>query len=579
MLKPVTLMKTSPTAKQQLTDINQVIEQIRFLLAEDNGYLNSRLSESLSALLDNLAEISQRTTQRKVEQDNLVALVEIGKVINSSLDLDEVLRIVMDNIIRLTGAERGFLMLKNKTDELTTRIARNWEQESIDPSEYALSQTIINQVVVDGQAVLTTNALQDPRFESRESIIVYNLRSILCVPLVVKGDLIGVIYADNRVRTGIFKEAERNLLTAFANQAAVAIENARLFESVRQTLEEVTQLKTLNDNVFASIASGVLTTDSDNRITMCNRAAQKILGHDESRLIGRKLEEILAPVPTDIYRYLTEVRQNDRNFVGLEFSPDLPGRGRITLSISLSPLKEASQGLAIVIEDLTERKRLEAQQRLFERMVSPAVINQLDPDQVKLGGRRAEISILFADIRGFTRFSEQIKPERLVAVLNLYLAAAAEAILAYGGTIDKFMGDSVMAWFYTPSSLADQTWKAVQAAAGIRLAVDRLKTKLPKEFHLSFGAGIHCGEAVVGLIGTEKRMDYTVIGDSVNTAKRIQENAASEQILISETAYVHVAGKVKSQIVETMFAKGKSQPIEVYEILGTRLRMILIKRE
>jgi adenylate cyclase len=561
-------MKSSPTASQQLNDINQTIEQIRSVLAQGDRYLNPHLIKSLNALLYNLSEISRQTSQHRVESENLVALVEIGQVINSSLDLVVVLRIVMDNIIHLTGAERGFLMLKNETGELITRIARNWEKESVDSSEYALSRTIINQVVASGQAVLTTNALQDPRFESRESIIVYNLRSILCVPLIVKGGLIGVIYADNRVRSGIFKEAERELLTAFANQAAVAIENARLYESVRQTLEEVTRLKILNDNVFASITSGLLTTDSDNRITTCNRAAQEILGLEDYQLIGRNLEVILAPIPEEIYRHLTDVRQTNRSFVGLEFNYELPGRDRITLSISISPLKEASKGLAIVIQDLTERRRLEAQHRLFERMVSPAVINQLDPDQVKLGGRRAELAILFADIRGFTSFSEQIKPERLVAVLNLYLAAAAEAILAYGGTIDKFMGDSVMAWFYTPSSLADQTWKAVQAAAGIRLSVDRLKNKLPKEFHLSFGAGIHCGEVVVGLIGTEKRMDYTVIGDSVNTAKRIQEKAASGQILISETAHIHVARKVKSRIVESILAKGKSQPIDVYEILG-----------
>ena len=113
-----------------------------------------------------------------------------------------------------------------------------------------------------------------------------NLRSILCVPLKVKNDLIGVVYADNRIRTGIFTETERDLLVAFANQAAVAIENARLFTSLRQTLEEVTGLKNLMDNVFYSMASGVITTDIQNQIMLCNRAGGGHPGPEHAQYSG-----------------------------------------------------------------------------------------------------------------------------------------------------------------------------------------------------------------------------------------------------------------------------------------------------
>ena len=127
--------------------------------------------------------------------------------------------------------------------------------------------------------MLTTNAQEDPRFGGQESIVAYNLRSILCVPLHAKTEIIGVIYADNRIRSGLFNEAERDLLKVFADQAAIAIENARLFASVRHTLDEVSGLKNLMDNVFASIASGVITADDKERVTLCNRAAQRILGY------------------------------------------------------------------------------------------------------------------------------------------------------------------------------------------------------------------------------------------------------------------------------------------------------------
>ncbi|MGB8984117.1 MAG: GAF domain-containing protein, partial [Anaerolineales bacterium] len=207
----------------------------------------------LKELENSLEHVSEILIPFEQRYSHLEALAEIGQVVNSTLEVDEVLRIVMDTIIRLTEAERGFLMLRDERGEMSIRIARNWEQESINQSEFAISRTVIQRVIDGGEAVLTTNAREDPRFDGHESIIVFNLRSILCVPLKVKSELIGVIYADNRIRTGIFSESDRDLLLAFADQAAVAIENARLFTSLKRTLEEVTELKSLMDDVFASI--------------------------------------------------------------------------------------------------------------------------------------------------------------------------------------------------------------------------------------------------------------------------------------------------------------------------------------
>jgi PAS domain S-box-containing protein len=426
--------------------------------------------------------------------------------------------------------------------------------------------------------VLTTNAQEDPRFGSQESIIIFNLRSILCVPLKVKGELTGVIYVDNRIHAGIFSEAERGLLTAFANHAGVALENARLFESVRRTLAEVTELKNLMGNVLASIASGVITADNNHRILLSNRAAQNILGQYNQSMIGKTLEEVLAPAvgtpaAKEIFQAIETIQKTDQQVVGREYSLNSPSRGLLTLSLNLSPLKDATlstQGVAIVVDDLTEKKRLEAQRRLFERMVSPAVIDQVDPNQLQLGGKRTQITVLFADIRGFTRFSEEVDPVQLVTVLNRYLAAAAEAVLAQEGTIDKFLGDAIMAWFNAPISQPDHTLRAVRAALGLRAAVTRLIYELPPQFHLFFGAGIHYGEAVLGLVGTEKRIEYTAIGDSVKTAKRIQENAQANQILISETAYRFVADQVEVRDVESILAKGKRDPVAVFEVIGMK---------
>ena len=558
---------------QQIKAMSQVAGQIRSSVLPVRASLPPNTLEELSQLESRLYRLAQEVAAFAEERKNLIALTEIGQVINSSLDLDEVLRIVMDNIIKLTEAERGFLMLRDDTGQMSTRIARNWEQESLNQSEYAVSRTVMQKVIETGESILTTNAQEDPRFGGHESIIAFNLRSILCVPLKVKNEMIGVIYTDNRIRSGIFTESERDLLGAFANQAAIAIDNARLFESLRRTLAEVTELKNMMDNIFASIASGVITADIKDQITLCNRAAEGIIGQTAIQIIGRKLEDVLPSIASNILPEVANIRDRDTAIIDLEIRHSLPQRGPVDWRLNMSPLKDAeqtTQGVAIVLDDLTERKRLEAQRKLFERMVSPAVIQQLDPNSLALGGKRVDITVLFADIRGFTSYSETQSPEQLVSVLNRYLAAGAEAVLDEEGTVDKFLGDAVMAWFNAPIPQADHTLRAVRAALKLRERVAQLHAVLPPEAQLAFGVGIHYGDAVLGLIGTEKRLEYTAIGDSVNTTKRLQENAGKNQIVISREAYARVKDYVNVIQMEPMTVKGKRESIPVYEIIGLK---------
>jgi len=150
------------------------------------------------------------------------------------------------------------------------------------------------------------------------------------------------------------------------------------------------------------------------------------------------------------------------------------------------------------------------------------------------------------------------------------LAAMAEAVLSQEGTIDKFLGDAIMAWFNAPIPQTDHTLRAVKAALLLRQTVEDMYLTLPEDSHLAFGVGIHYGDAVLGLIGTDRRLEYTAISDSVNTAKRIQENSAKNQILISKEAYERVKNDVEVRQSATMKVKGKSQPLEVYEVLGLK---------
>jgi adenylate cyclase len=510
------------------------------------------------------------------ERQALQALYEVGQAVNSTLELSDVLNQVMDRIIQLTGAERSFLMLKNEsTGELEVRVARNVDRETLQHSEFAVSWTIVQQVVSDGRPIVTTNAQADPRFAAQESVVAYSLRSILCVPMMVREQITGVIYADNRIKTGLFGDRDRDILAAFANQAALAIENARLFARVKQQLAAITLMKDLMDNVFESITSGVITTDMDDKITLFNRAAETILGV-ATRDVVEKPYHYTLPIAADLRPLIDEVKVR-HVVLARELERDLPARGAVELSMNFAPLKGSDErdvsGVAIVVEDLTEKRKLEADQRFiketFMRYAPPAVVEQLlrDPSQLKLGGVRKPIAIVFSDIRGFTTFSETLAPEALVEVLNAYLAMAADAVLAFDGVLDKFMGDAVMGLFNVPLDQTHYTLRAVKAALKMQQAILEYHQHAGVDRQLNFGVGINAGEAVVGNIGTEKQRNYTAIGDAVNYAKRLQENAKGGQILISLAAYEQVQDQIVAVELPPLQVKGRSIPEPVWEVV------------
>jgi adenylate cyclase len=212
----------------------------------------------------------------------------------------------------------------------------------------------------------------------------------------------------------------------------------------------------------------------------------------------------------------------------------------------------------------------EAIRNLFQRYVSPTVVDRLvyGIEDLALGGKRQEISVLFADLRNFTAFSENLAPERLVEVLNQYFALVVEAILGQEGTLDKFMGDAVMAFFNAPLSQPDHTLRAVRAALTIQQAVVDYNSSSANQCCLNFGIGIHVGQAVVGNIGTVQQMNYTTIGDTVNLAKRLQERAEGGQIILSQAAYEAVQDAVTVEDLGPLTVKGRTAPVYTYNLVG-----------
>jgi PAS domain S-box-containing protein len=537
----------------------------------------ARTSDELARLLlhvrRSMEDLEQRVKAQEKERDELKALQEVSAAINSSLDLNQVLSVVMDAIIRLTRAERAMLLLLDeKSGQLEVQVARNMDRETIEESaSFEISRSIVRSVSETGEPVVTMNAQSDPRFSTQESIISYNLRSILCVPLKIKETITGVIYADNRVASGIFVDDDRDLLASFANQAAVAIDNARLFRQIRNHLAEITEMKDLMDNVFASIASGVITIDESDRIALYNRAAERILGVSPDSVLYQAYEAVLSTMGLPVERLVKEVR-TDGGTKNTEMDIVVSKRpGMTTVNLTLSPLRDAHQeslgGVAMVLDDVSEKKRLES----VRRYLPPELVDQVRDLDAAQRPQRRHITVLFADVRGFSTYSEDLDPEKLIQIINGYFTEAVQAISEYQGLTDKFMGDAVMALFNTPlNPQEDHVERAVHTALMVKSNMAAYHADLPKERRLYFGIGIHTGEAVVGNVGSHLRKDYSAIGDAVNLAKRIQEFARPDQILASEDVYREVEDWVKSKALNPIRVKGRRALEQIYELTGTK---------
>lgn len=548
--------------RQQRTLLNTQASQIREVALRDSGEMTRKLLYARRQL----DELDQHLRVQNTEHDSLSALQNVAATINSSLELDQVLEQVMDVIVELTHAERALLLLIDEaTGKLEVQVARNMDRETIERSQsFQISRSVVRRVAKSGNPVVTMNAQEDDRFSAQKSIIDYRLRSILCVPLKIKDNITGVIYADNRIASGIFGDSDRDLLAAFANQAAVAIENARLFREIRNNLAEITEMKELMDNVFASIASGVVTIDENSRIALFNRAAENILGIPADTVLFqtyRKLLELLGlPIESMVRNVMSEGSNHSTEIdVLLKQRPDTT-----TLNLTFSPLRDVKQellGVAMVIDDVSEKKRLES----VRRYLPPKLVDKIrDLDAAQRPQRRI-LSVLFADLRGFSTYGEVMDPEQLFRVVNGYFTLTVQAISNYQGLTDKFMGDAVMALFNTPlNPQEDHVRRAIMTALMIQKTTAAYRANLRDDKHLHFGVGIHTGDAVAGNVGSDLRKDYSAIGDAVTLAKRLQEVAKPDEVIISEAIYDQAKDWIEVEELEPVQVKGRKAREQIY---------------
>lgn len=573
------------------------------------------------------------------KQRGAEALLKATSCLAQSLDLERTLGVVMDEARDLMNADRSTLFLIDREkNELWSKVAVADGQNSLEIREIRLSVTrgIAGYVASTGQTLNIPNAYEDPRFDptvDRETG--YRTRNILCMPVYNSvGLLIGVTQLINK-NQGNFTSSDEEFMQAFNSQAGIALENAQLFESVM--LE-----KQYQRDILRSLSDAVISTDLQGRIVTINEAALELLGcprEEDTRdqqnswtkhLVGRQVWEV---VPIENLRmriedsltvgarhYVPEqtlnfglfqpsiddktkgmpilvVRDrtasdrflpwNDRNQAAdcVEAGLSIPATQVMeierSLNLTVNPLTNPEgqvRGAVVVLEDISQEKRMKA---TMYRYMTPGVADKVMAlgEHALMQGERKEVTILFSDIRGYTSLTEKLEASDVVSLLNNYFETMVEAVFNCHGTLDKFIGDALMAVFGAPLPLENHALMAVHSALDMRRRLDEFNTqrRFDAQPEIRIGIGISSGEVVSGNIGSRKRMDYTVIGDAVDISSRLEgvtklygDLEQSCNIILSEFTYQYCKDVVWVRELDRIRVKGKVKPISIFELLGDR---------
>jgi PAS domain S-box-containing protein len=392
-----------------------------------------------------------------------------------------------------------------------------------------------------------------------------NLRSILA-------DLQRLHRIKDAILSRLVRQYEQQAQAVFRQrQAEQQAYRAELEQQLIQVGDEFQTLQDFNESIIQSMTSGMLVADKDtHRILKVNQAMERLCGIAAHEMVGKTVEEVFA------------------HYHGLpisEFADEVERQGTITLRkhrLHTDDGREFHQyikgqvfynhrginkGVIVIVDDISKTELL---RDTFSRYLSQQVLEEVltSKHRPALQSTRRELSVLFADIRNFTRFAEMFQPEEVVDALNQYLDLMVGSLFANQGTLDKFLGDGLLAFFGAPLHQPDHARRAVQAALDTQNAIAELNKRRRQQgaITLEIGIGINSGEAIVGNIGSEKRMEYTVIGDMVNVAQRLQSRAQPGEVLISDTTLPHVASHVTVHQTVEEHVKGRRRPVLTHRI-------------
>lgn len=409
------------------------------------SYIHSRFDASAQDRFISESNLQDINALRQ-DYEKLRVAYEIQKSIGSEMDMDRLLNKIINEAFNHLKADRGAILLIDDDGVLRPKAIKTNKQET---EEIRLSSTIINSVISQKVAILSSDAMVDSRFQTSKSIMMEGIRSSMAVPIMRYGELLGMMYLDSRVATGAFTERDLQIFSAISAQTATFLTNIQM---------------------------------------------------------AKKLEQ----------------------------------------------------------EAITREK--------FSRLLSPKLVDQLVSGKlaVQRGGSTADTTILFADIRGFTPMTESRAPDEVVDILNDYFERMVEIIFKHEGTLDKFIGDEIMVIWGAPVAQSDHAVQAVLTAWEMQKELEMMNSERMAVglFPIKVGIGICSGQVIAGYMGSTKKMEYTVIGDTVNVASRLCDTAGPMEIIIAESTYNLTLNYIVTEPLKPIRIKGKSEVMKVYNVIG-----------
>ncbi|MBE9003756.1 GAF domain-containing protein [Fortiea sp. LEGE XX443] len=528
-------------------------------------------------------------------------------------------------------------LYRKEMGELWTKVAAAADQTDFMEIRMPTNRGIAGYVASTGEALNIPDAYKDPRFDpNTDRKTGYATRNILCLPVFNSAnELIGVTQLINKQK-GSFTASDEEFMRAFNIQAGIALENARLFENVlleKQYQKDI--LQSLSDAVISTDMNGRIVTINDAALELLgcplvesNNKNNKLLW--EQNLIGRFVWEVVPienlqirledSLTTGARHYVPEqslmlgrcpalslegqfisenldsvsntqnlilaVRDRTNPDIFIPWNLPLTPQSQFipasqveqlerSINLTVNPLTNPEGGVRgglVVLEDISQEKRLKT---TMYRYLTPHVAEQVLAvgEDALMVGERKDVTILFSDIRGYTTLTENLGAAAVVSLLNQYFETMVEAVFNHEGTLDKFIGDALMAVFGAPLPLTENhAWQAIQSALEMRQRLEEFNQRriIEEQPQIRIGIGISSGEVVSGNIGSQKRMDYTVIGDSVNLSARL-ETVTKEygcDIILSEFTYQLCCDRIWVRQLDKIRVKGKHQAVNIYELIG-----------
>lgn len=526
----------------------------------DMRLLEALTSQAVSALEN--AQLYERVEKARKEE---ARLLEVTSAIASELHLDTLLTKVIGATTEMLDADRSTLFMYDaKKNELWSRIAEGLGAREI---RFPAHAGIAGHCFTAGAVVNIPDAYADERFNPAvDKKTGYRTRSILCLPVSNKnGDKLAVIQVLNK-RGGPFGPQDERRLRTFCAQVAIALDNAKLFEDVKNE-------RNYNESILKSLSNGVITLDSACRIIKVNAAAQQMLHWQEIDVVDRSLCEIFTQ-PSNVWliESLNKVIHSGAVDITMDAELSLATAGIVSLNTTVVPLIDVNEkpiGYMLVLEDITTEKRVKSTMARY--MTKEVADRLLSSEEDALGGVAQIATVLFSDIRGFTTISEDIGPRETVSLLNDYFTCMVDVIFAHNGILDKYLADGLMALFGAPFPGPEDADHAMAVANDMIRSLARFNQSraLAGKTELRVGVGVSTGELVAGNIGSPKRMDYTVIGDPANLASRLESATKYYHvpILFSEFTFQRLKRPVRCRAIDQLRVVGKRKPVTIYEAL------------